>query len=112
MKGMNLQMKETLINKKTITYGEDFLSEMEICYILTEGECPVGVSKFGVRLIKETIENGARVCEDNTTPALFSNRGEALDFLDMLIKYEVTPIALEAVTNDYFFNAEDAAKTA
>lgn len=105
-------MKETLITKKTITYGEEFLSEMEISYILTESESVVGKNRYGVRLIKETIENGAHICEDNTTPPMFSGRGAAIDFLNMLIKYEVTPIVLEAVTEDYFCGITDSAMSA
>lgn len=104
-------MKEKLINKRTITYGDEFLAEMEICYILTEAEPEIHSGrKYGVRLIKETIENGARVYEDNTTALLFCNYQEALEFLNMLVKYEVTPIALESVVDDYFFGRKETVK--
>ena len=93
-------MKEKLIDKKIITYGDDFLAEMEISYILTEDLCSPGM-RYGVRLVKETIENGAHICEDNTTDMLFSSRSDALDFINMLIKYEVTTIALPYVVKDY-----------
>jgi len=96
-------MKEKLVKRKIITYGDEFLAEMELSYYLTENETKKPHEKrFGVRIIKETIENGARISEDNSGNNIFSYYEEARAFLDMLIKYEVTPIAFESIISDCF----------
>ena len=101
-------MKEELISRKTITYGDEFLAEMELCYLITEKENNLpGENKYGVRIIKETIENGARISEDNTSDLLFRHYEEALEFINMLIKYEVTPIALQGVAEDYICDCKE-----
>ena len=93
-------MIQQLIDRRCITYGDDFIAEMELSYFLINPEWPEE-KKYGVRILKETIENGARISEDNSTDFLFDSACEALTFLTMLIKYEVTPIALSAVLEDY-----------
>lgn len=98
-------MTQELIDKKFVTYGEDFIAETELSYFLLKPKHPEE-KMYGVRILKESIENGARISEDNSTDLLFSDGGEALTFLKMLIKYEVTPIALTAVLEDYLSDYE------
>lgn len=99
-------MKETLIKRKVVTFGEEILSEMELSYILCEKESEEK-TRYGIRIVKEGIENGAGVFEDNTTDLLFNTYTEAVEFMNIIIKYEVTPIALESVLEDYFFAKRD-----
>lgn len=96
-------MKETLISTKVVTFGDEVLSRMELRYFLREGEFEGEKSGYGVRIVKESVENGARVFEDNATDRLFNTYTEAIEFMNIIIKYEVTPIALESVLEDYFF---------
>lgn len=98
-------MTEELIDKKTITYGDDFIAEMELSYFLIRSDADVQ-KKYGVRITKETIENRAHISEDNATDFIFFSASSALTFLKMLIKYEVTPIALSAVLEDYLCDYE------
>lgn len=100
-------MKEELIARKTITYGDEFLAEMELVYFLTVNDSNAAAAKkYGVRVIKETIENGAHISEDNSLSRLFYDYEEVLEFVRMLAKYEVTPIALEFIVDDYFSDYE------
>ena len=98
-------MTQELIDRRFVTYGEDFIAETELSYFLLKPERPEE-KMYGVRILKESIENGAHVSEDNSTDLLFPDAGEALTFLKMLIKYEVTPIALTAVLEDYLSDYE------
>ncbi len=96
-------MKQLLIKRKTVTYGDEFLAEMELSYYICEKSFEqFPKSRYAVRIVKETIENGARISEDNTTNFLFFTLDEVTSFIDMLIRYEVTPITLEDIACDYF----------
>ena len=96
-------MKQYLIKRKNVTYGDDFLAEMELSYYICEKNLgKFSKNRYAVRIVKETIENGARISEDNTTDFLFLTLDEAKVFIDILIRYDVTPITLEDIVCDYF----------
>ena len=94
-------MNEKLIIRKNIFSDEGFLSEMELSYYIIEKLS--GTSTFyGVRIVKKTIENGAHICEDNSSDCIFSDATEIAEFINILIRYEVTPLSLDTVLSDYF----------
>lgn len=99
-------MKRELYNKITMQVEDEQSYDMKLeYYLLTDvaGEGDGDLLVYGVEITKEPTSGGFVFGKERKIiKGLFFKKDEAMDFLGLISRNQVTPIGLKCVVKDYF----------